>query len=117
MKVKLICARLKTCHVFIKGVVDRRFKTGYRVIPEDYMGYELRLTLSNPDGHFRMAETIITQYGNHRVISVDNKNNQIDLIQFRSVERGDHFIFTPEIEILSGGYSIGEGSFTTTPRT
>lgn len=109
MKVKLICARLNTRHVQVNGIIDRRFKTGYRVLPQGWLGYELSLTVSNPDGYFRKSEFIITQYGKFIVIASNAVDQTIDLRQLMTIERGDSFVFTPEIEILSAGWSVGEG--------
>lgn len=116
MKVKLITARLKTGHCIIKGKPDKRFKTGYRVMPEDYMTFNLTLRLSNPETRFRMREIIITQYGNFLVTSLNNVDGWMDLTAFRSFERGDTFEFNAEIDIMSGGYMFSEGSTYSTPK-
>lgn len=110
MKVKLITASLKTGHCIINGKPDKRFKTGYRIMRDDYMTFSLNIRLSNPETRFMVYETIITQYGNFIVTRLNNIDGWMDLTDFRSYERGDTFEFSAEIDIMNGGYMVGEGS-------
>ncbi len=116
MKVKLLNAQLKTYHIKEDGVVDRRYKTGFRVLPKDYMGYEIKLLVSNPDSFFKTSDVVQTQYGNFVVISAGVLFDAITLKQCRAVESGDSFVFTPEIYINPLARFVGEGSDSLNPK-
>lgn len=111
MKVKLISANLNTRHISIKGIVDRRFKTGYRIMPKDYMGYELALHLYNPDNYFRRGQIVWTLNTQFMVIETDSSMSpSMVLRQCMATERGNEFTFTSEIEVLLLRFTVGEGS-------
>ncbi len=120
MKVKLITAEINCKPINIVGKPDRRFKSGWRVKPDLYVGYEIKLRLDNPLGRFRVHEIIITEYGKFLVTAIvggvlsaanDPDRFEMVLTQCIAVERYvKPFIFNAEIDIMSGGYTVGESS-------
>lgn len=113
MKVKLITISLQTGHVPEVSKADKRFKKGYRIISEGFMTYQMRMRLGNPNGQFRISENIRTSYGMFRVIATNFLpiEPEMDLLQCKMIEKGSSFEFNAEIDIMSAGYTIGEGSF------
>lgn len=118
MKVKLISAKLTTGHVAGIQKPDRRFKTGFRLIGEPYMTYSLSLRLSNPKGQFRVGEMVRTQYGNFRVVATNflPLDGEMDLISVYASMKGSDFELNAEVEIMSAGFMVSEGSDYSTPR-
>lgn len=114
MKVKLITATVRTFPVMDGGKKDRRFKSGYRVMPVfSHIGYELKLRLDNPHNQFRMNEVVITPFGKFMITHTFNSEYKwIDLTQLEAIRRyNEPLVFDAEIDIASGGFMyIGEGS-------
>lgn len=112
MRVRVISIKLHTCHIFQKGIADRRFKTGYRVLPKDEMGYQMDLHLYNPDMYFRIGQTVWALNTKFIVVATDNAQSpSMVLRQCKAVEEGNDFNFTAEIDVLPLHFTIGEGSY------
>ena len=118
MKVKLISAQLTTGNIPEQRVPDRRYKRGYRVVSESQMTYLLRMRLSNPNNQFRIGENVRTHYGIFKVINVNKmvEGGEIQLLQHYSRLVGNEFEFNAEIDVMSAGYSVGEGSDCSQPK-
>lgn len=117
MRVQVVEATVMLYPYFDKGIVDRRFRTGYRVMPAAKVNVQLQLTLSNQDGIWRLREHIrIIGYGDYMVTINDIVRGTIEIMSLKA-KNDQPYVTLPSfkvpnfVECLSLGFTaVGEGS-------
>lgn len=117
MRVQVVETKV-VLHPYIdEGIVDRRFKTGYRVMPSAQVNVELQLTLSNRDGRWRLREQLrIVGYGDYMVVFRNHVSGTIQIQSLRA-KNDQPYVTLPSfkipnfVECISLGFmAAGEGS-------
>lgn len=113
-------------HPFINpGKKDRRYKTGYRVMPFAQVKTELQFDVVNSDGRLRLREIIqVAHYGRYMVIALtgglpiatsltstmDTIVATIKMLRVDQMEISNAFEIPKYLDYVSLGYVVAEGS-------
>jgi hypothetical protein len=96
-----------------KGIKDRRYKTGYRVLPYAEVKTEMYFKLSNPVRTFRIYEIMeLGNYGRYIVVVRDLTNDTMEVKVVRTSDFGysNSFVVPKEVEAYSLGFTVVESS-------
>lgn len=108
MKVQLISANVLSHPYTNNGIKDRRFKTGYRVLPYACNNNEIILIIQH-DGSVRIQEVFMTYLGKMIAVSIDRHNNIATLKQVSTGDLKANTTIYTSMEIASIGVPYREG--------
>lgn len=125
MKLDIYSTTVKLYPFINPSKKDRRYKSGYRVMPYVEVKTELQFEVIDPEGRLRIRELIqVVKYGKYMVIAkragipiatsiasnMDTIVVTIKMVRVDQMETANAFEIPKYLECLSLGFSVGEGS-------
>lgn len=125
MKLDIYSTTVKLHPVINPGKKDRRYKSGYRVVPYGEVKTELQFEVINSESRLRIGEIIqVVKYGKYMVIALKSGipiamsiTNTMDtivatlrMVRVDQIETSHSFEIPKYLECLSLGFSVGKGS-------